>query len=124
MVGRSPIIPTTAVSTVSAEGSSAASSRPSIPEATRTGVSASRIRRSAAARSSIITASSGLNCRTCSSIRAALELAVRAAASMPQAAITSNDCRPMEPVEPKIEIRLLISKSLPIHMDGQEQGSL
>ena len=101
-------MPTTAVMTVSALGMAAASNRPSIPDSTRTLVSASRTRRSAAAFSSISTASSGLNCRACSSIRSTLELAVKAATLMPQAAITSNDCRPMEPVEPKIEIRLLI----------------
>ena len=108
MVGRRPIMPTTAVITVSAEGSSAASTRPSMPAATRVLVSASRTFKSAAAFSSIITASSGWNCRTCSSMRSTLALAVKAPTVMPQAAITSSDCRPMDPVEPKIEMRLLI----------------
>ena len=39
---------------------------------------------------------------------ASLALAVKAPTVMPQAAITSSDCRPMDPVEPKIEMRLLI----------------
>ena len=44
-VGRRPIIPMTAVTTVSALGSVAASIRPSIPEATRIPVSANRMRK-------------------------------------------------------------------------------
>ena len=58
-VGRKPTIPTTAVMTVSALEMAAASSRPPIPERTFTLVSARRTRRSAAASSSINTASSG-----------------------------------------------------------------
>ena len=112
-VGRRPTMPTTAVSTVSALGMAAASIRPSIPPSTRTLVSASFTRRSAAARSSIITASSGRNRRAWASSLSTLELAVRAATPMPQASMTSSVCRPMEPVAPSREIRLLISLLLP-----------
>ena len=59
MVGRRPTIPTTAVSTVSALGRAAASIRPSIPASTFTEVSARRTFKSAAAFSSMSTASSG-----------------------------------------------------------------
>ena len=110
-VGLRPTTPTTAVITVSARSRVAASMRPSGPEATRTEVSARRTRRSSAAAPSIITASSGLNRRAWASTKAASRLAVSAATVMPHAAITSNDCRPMEPVEPRIEICLCMKTS-------------
>ena len=124
-VGRRPTIPTIEAITVSAAGRAAASSRPSIPPSTRTPVSASRTRRSAAALSSASTASRGRNLRACSSSRATLELAVSATASMPQAAITSSDCRPMEPVDPKIVMFLLIAVSLyeMVPVRGQKAGA-
>ena len=118
-VGRSPTIPTTAVSTVSAASRLAASSRPSIPSATRMGVSARRRRRDAAASGSIITASSGWKRRHCFSICSTSRLAVKAATRMPQAAITSSDCRPMEPVEPSREIQRFCSMLCSSH-GGQE----
>ena len=103
-VGFSPAMPTTAVTTVSALARLAASSRPPSPPATRVGVSASRRRRSAAADSSAAATSSGRNCRACASASSTLWLTVRAATRWPQLSATSRVCRPMEPVEPKIEM--------------------
>ena len=95
---------------------------PSIPPNTLTFVSASLTRRSPAALSSIRTASSGRYRRACSSSSFTLELAVSATASIPQAEITSRDCRPMEPVEPKIVIRLLILK-YPQNQNGKAHNN-
>ena len=105
-VGRSPAMPTTAVTTVSAEATVAASRSPASPERTRTEVSESRTFRSAAAVSSTHTASSGRNRRACSSRSAALRWAVRARTGRSRAAATSRVCRPMEPVEPRREMLL------------------
>ena len=58
-VGFSPTMPTTAVTTVSASGSTAASTSASVPASTFTGVSCKRIFSSAAADSSVMTASLG-----------------------------------------------------------------
>ena len=110
-VGSRPIMPTTAVSTVSASGRVAASNRPVRPEATRVLVSAMRVFKSAAADSSQHTASFGWNLRTWSSSCATLRLAATAATDIPQAAITSRDCRPMEPVEPSKDMVLILSST-------------
>ena len=107
-VGFRPTMPTTAVTTVSASGSTAASSSPSGPPITFVPVSASRTARSLAAASSVRTARDGRNFRTCSSTRSTLDRAVIAATRRPICSATSNVWRPMEPVEPKMEIVLLI----------------
>ena len=46
------------------------------------------------------------------------------AVTMSQAAITSSDCRPMEPVEPKMEIRSLMFVTFFVVLPGQREGSL
>ena len=110
-VGRRPTMPTTAVTTVSASGQTAASSRASGPPRTRVSVSARRTARSFAAASSVSTASRGRNFLAWASSRSALEWAVRAATRSPSCSATSSVWRPMEPVAPKIEIVLLIALS-------------
>ena len=109
-VGRRPIMPDTAVTTVSALGSVAASSRPSIPEATRIVVSASRTFNAFAADSSIKTANSGRYLRHWASIRSTSRFALSAATRSPRSSATSSVCRPMEPVEPKIEMAFVTAR--------------
>ena len=103
-VGCKPTMPTTAVTTVSASSSTAASISAAVPANTFTGVSAKRIASSFAAVSSVITAKAGRNFRHWASIRSTLELAVSAATRSPSCSATSRVWRPMEPVEPNIEI--------------------
>ena len=110
-VGRRPTIPTTAVTTVSASGQTAASNRASGPPKTLVSMSARRTARSRAAASSVRTASRGRNFRTCASSRSTSMWAVRAATRSPSCSATSNVWRPIEPVAPKIEIVLLIALS-------------
>ncbi len=69
MVGRIPIMPTTAVTTISASGSVAAWISPSMPETTLTSRSATFTRSSAALASSQTQATLGANSRICSSSR-------------------------------------------------------
>ena len=66
-------LPTTAPTTRSAEDTSAASTRPSMPDTTRTGRSRRRTLRSAAASSENMQTSSGRNSRADASIRATSE---------------------------------------------------
>ena len=89
-VGFRPTMPTTAVTTVSASGQTAASVRASGPPKTLVSVSARRTARSFAAASSVRTASRGRNLRAWSSSRSALEFAVRAATVRPSCSATSR----------------------------------
>jgi hypothetical protein len=107
-VGLSPTIPTTAVTTVSASGSAAASSRAANPPSTLVSVSFSRTAKSRAAASSVITARRGWNFRTCASKRSTLLFAVSAATQRPNCSATSRVWRPMEPVDPNIDIVFVI----------------
>ncbi len=123
-VGSSPAMPTTEVSTVSADGRVTASSSASLPPRTRTEVSAIRTARSWAAASSERTTSLGPTARACSSIILTLLWAVNASTDNPRAAITSSDCRPMEPVEPKIVSRCVTAHaSLLTHAGNCTAGS-
>ena len=127
-VGFNPTIPTTAVTTVSASGIVAASIRASKLPMTFVSVSARRTARSFAAASSVSTARRGLNCRACSSMRSTLAWAVKAATRRPICSATSSVWRPIEPVEPKMEIVLLIvyyfTKFKMISMTGVTNSTL
>ena len=89
-VAFNPTMPTTAVTTVSASGITAASTRASVPANTFTDVSCKRTASSFAAASSVITARRGRNFRHCASIRSTLELAVSAATRRPSCSATSK----------------------------------
>ncbi len=107
-VGRRPIMPDTAVTTVSASGSAAAASRPSMPLRTVIFISASRAFNSCAAASSYKTASSGQNSRHCAASASTSVFAVSAATRTPSVCATSSVCRPIDPVEPRTEMQRLI----------------
>ena len=111
-VGLRPTMPTTAVTTVSTPGSVAAVERAETPPWTRVFVSARRTFKSLAAASSVMITCRGRNFRACSSASATLLWAVMAATVSPSCSATSRVCRPMEPVEPKIDIVFVISTSL------------
>ena len=105
-------MPTTAVTTVSTPGSVAAVERAETPPWTRVFVSARRTFKSLAAASSVMITCRGWNFRACSSASATLLWAVMAATVSPSCSATSRVCRPMEPVEPKIDIVFVIPTSL------------
>ena len=105
IVGRIPIIPTTAVTTISAPSSVATARSPSMPLSTR--ISRSRTRSfSSFAFSSFQTAAIfGENSRICFSRRSILLPAARAVTSISLfARTTSNVCVPIDPVDPSIAI--------------------
>ena len=109
-VGVIPIIPTTAVTTISALSIVAASIRPSSPLKILTSISPIRVFNSGTSSSLPIHTSCGLNSRTCSARSATLVPA--ASATMLISAfllITSNVCVPIEPVEPSIETFFIIN---------------
>ena len=109
-VGRRPIMPDTAVTTVSAESSKAAASSPSIPPATLIFISERRRFNSSAAASSNKTASSGRNLRHCASSSSTFREAASAATGICSFSATSSVWRPMEPVEPRMEIRFVTAR--------------
>ena len=114
MVGRMPIIPTTAVTTVFASSSVAASINPSIPETIRTFISRTFVLNSCAFFSSQTAARRGLNSRICCSSSLILLWAARAVISRsPCSLATSSVWVPIDPVEPNIAI-FLISVSISI----------
>ena len=125
MVGRIPIIPTTAVTTRSASGDTAASISPSMPLATFTSISATAARSSFAFSSSQRQASLGLNSRICSSKSFTLLPAARAVTCMSLLYLTtSNVWVPIEPVEPRIAIFFIITYILPILKKYSKSPSL
>ena len=112
MVGRIPIIPTTAVTRISYPSMAAISMRPSMPETIFVSVSPTRRARSFAFSSSQTPQTAGLNSRICSSRSLILLPAAMAFTEIsPLARTTSRVWVPMEPVEPRIPM-VFISISL------------
>ena len=110
MVGRIPIMPTTAVTTIWASGSQAASIKPSIPLTTFTSRSLIRRLSSLAASSFQRQAIFGWNSRTCFSKSSTLEPAASAVIPMSWLYLAiSSVWVPMEPVEPRTEIFFIIT---------------
>ena len=113
IVGTMPIMPTTAVSTISAEAIVAASINPSLPETIRTSISASSVFKSPASFSLPMQTSSGLNSRACAASSLTLVPAASAATLISLfLLITSSVCVPIEPVEPSNEIVFIFSSFL------------
>ena len=105
MVGRIPIMPTTAVTTISASSAAAASISPSIPEVIVTGRSETFSFSSLAFSSLHTQATLGLNSRICCSRSSILLPAARETTLISELArTTSRVCVPMEPVEPRTAI--------------------
>ena len=107
-VGFSPTAPDTAVTTQSVSGRVAASIRPSMPLPTRMPVSARAIFSCFAASSSKAATKAGRNFRACSSRRSIRRFAVRAATRMPVYSATAAVWRPMDPVQPRMDIAFTI----------------
>ena len=122
-VGFKPTIPTMAVMTQSASAITAASIRPSSPHSTFTFRSEILASKSRAAASDDITASLGLNSRHCWAMRSTFVPAVNAHTEMSIRLIISRLCRPIEPVEPKIDTHFTIISPLDSHRK-QEQKDL
>ena len=101
-VGLIPIIPTMAVTTISASFKDAASISPSIPDTTFIPVSRSLSESPEAAVSSYMATSFGANSRACFSIRSTLVLAVSAVTQSSSGCLLmiSSVWVPMEPVDP------------------------
>ena len=109
-VGRRPIIPTTAVTSISDSGITAAASRPSIPLTICTGRSRTFARSCAASASSQTAASFGRNSRIWRSRRRIFLPAVSAQTLISFCSLTiSSVCVPIEPVEPRIAICFIFS---------------
>ena len=106
IVGSMPVIPTTAVTTVSAFCIDDASTRLSFPPNTFIFVSLSFILSSRADATSATQTSSGLNSRACLSSRATFLLPVIAVTlnSSLWSRTMSSVCVPIEPVEPRIDM--------------------
>ena len=105
-VGRRPTAPETAVTTQSLSSMVAASIRPAMPEPTRISVSATAILNCLAAASSYTATNLGCSRRACSSSRSIFLLAVIAATGILICSATAMVCRPMEPVQPSMEMAL------------------
>ena len=105
IVGSSPEIPTTAVTTVSSPSAVAVSIRPSFPCTTFISVSASLIFKSLAFSSSVRHTVFGLNSLACFSIKSIFECADIASIFIPlYSRAISRVCVPIEPVEPNTAI--------------------
>ena len=108
-----PIIPTNAVTTMSASLITAHSISPSIPETTFTSVSATLTFNSRAAFSLYAQTSFGLNSLICFSSASILVDAAMATTSKSLLALTiSKVCVPIDPVEPKIDILFILILSV------------
>ena len=107
-VGFRPTAPDTAVTTQSLSARVAASISPSMPLPTRMPVSATAVLKAFAASSSYTATKDGWKSLACCSSRSIFRLAVSAATRMPRCCATAAVCRPMEPVQPKMEMDLTI----------------
>ena len=112
-VGRSPTMPETAVSSISAESQVATAMSPSMPESTSMSGNSAWIRflRSKAASGSITPTSAGWYRRICSS-RASISLKqeiLTTFSSSGNSSTTDSACVPMDPVEPMILIFFIVS---------------
>ena len=108
-VGSTPIIPTTAVRTISALSYALTAQRPSIPLATFIFVSASFTLKVSASSSDITETSSGLNSLACFSISSIFLPHERATTfRSPLERTMSKACVPIEPVEPIIEMFFIL----------------
>ena len=106
IVGMSPLIPTTPVTTVSAFPAVAASISPSLPPTIFVFVSAAFIFSSFALSSFATHTISGSNSRSCASSISIFEYALSAATGILYSRATSSVCVPIEPVEPSTDIPL------------------
>ena len=117
IVGRIPIIPTIAVTRICVPSIAASSRSPSIPPTTLQSVSLTRSLSSAAFSSSPTAASLGENSRICSSSMEIFLPAARPRTCKSLFFLTiSRVWVPMEPVEPKIAIFIILTFSLNQHV--------
>ena len=111
-VGRRPTAPDTAVTTASVSEMTAASHSAFSPPPTAMSVSASAMRSALADASSVTATNAGCRRRACSSASWMLRFVVSARTFSPRCSATATVCRPMLPVEPRMEIECTIAMLL------------